>query len=168
MIINALRCVFPAGAPGGKMTGQQMADYPIAGGVFLEAFDRMSDSLLLPFKAHSEAARRKELMALIAVAIAEGKATVSWDGAEVPIASVSVVQQPKKKSKIKYTCRECQTNAWGKPGLKLYCGGCLANHFVEPEGDVFMVRGSVKNYELVKYELLSEMELPPVRVSSEE
>ena len=141
------------GAPGGKMTGQQMADYPIAGGVFLEAFDRMPDSLLLPFKAHSEAARIQEIMALIAAALAAGEDTIPLDGEEVPIAGIKVVQKPKKKSKIKYTCQQCQTNAWGKPGLKLYCGWCLADHFLEREGEM---DGAVNENELLRYELISE------------
>lgn len=35
--------------------------------------------------------------------------------------------KPKAKSKIKYTCPSCDTNAWGKPNLKLICGGCYGN-----------------------------------------
>ena len=150
------------GEPGGKRTGQQMADYPIAGGVFLEAFNQMPETLLLPFKAYSEAARTQEIMALIAAALAAGEDKIPLDGEMVPIAGIKVVQKPKKKSKIKYTCQQCQTNAWGKPGLKLYCGGCLRNHFLERDG------GTMSGSELVQYELISKMELPPVRVSSEE
>ena len=136
------------GAPGGKMTGQQMADYPIAGGVFLEAFDRMSGDLLLPFKAHSEAARTQEIMALIAAALAAGEDKIPLDGEMVPIASVSVVRKLKKKSKIKYTCRECQANVWGKPELLLTCGACLAAYF-EKHG-----KRSIKEMELGDFEMV--------------
>jgi hypothetical protein len=30
----------------------------------------------------------------------------------------------RKKVKARYTCLHCQTNVWGKPGLKLVCGEC--------------------------------------------
>jgi len=29
-----------------------------------------------------------------------------------------------RPSKLKYTCRSCAANAWGKPGLLLRCGQC--------------------------------------------
>jgi len=32
------------------------------------------------------------------------------------------VSAPKKKSKVKYTCPECNQNAWAKPGASLICG----------------------------------------------
>jgi hypothetical protein len=30
----------------------------------------------------------------------------------------------RKKVKSRYSCPHCQTNVWGKPGLKLLCGEC--------------------------------------------
>lgn len=46
----------------------------------------------------------------------------------------------KKKNKIKYTCPQCQANAWGKPGLMIACGECsepdnLINFFAEESED---------------------------------
>ena len=111
-----------------------MVDYPIAGGVFLEAFGRMSDSLLLPFKAHSQQARSLEIMELIRAVEAEGKDTILLDGEEVPIAAVQVVEQPKKQSKIKYTCLKCGDNVWGKPGLLVACAGCMGEYFELDKG----------------------------------
>ena len=32
--------------------------------------------------------------------------------------------QPRRSSKVKYTCRGCRTNVWGKPGLSLLCPLC--------------------------------------------
>ena len=34
------------------------------------------------------------------------------------------VSTPKKKSKVKYTCPECDLNAWAKPEVDLMCGVC--------------------------------------------
>lgn len=42
-----------------------------------------------------------------------------WDA--VPKLSV---EKEKPKSKVKYTCPECDQNAWAKPGAKLCCGYC--------------------------------------------
>lgn len=33
---------------------------------------------------------------------------------------------PKNRSKTRYTCPSCSAHAWGKPGLELLCGPCLA------------------------------------------
>ena len=142
------------GVPGGKRTGQQMADYPIEGGVFLEAFDRMPETLLLPFKAYSEAARTQEIMALIAAALAAGEDEIPLDGEMVPIAGIKFVEtKPKTPSKLKYTCRQCQTNAWGKPGLLLTCGVCLAAYF-EEHG-----QRSIQEMELEDFEMVVQGEL---------
>ncbi len=43
----------PTGKPGGKKTGQQMSDYAIEGGLFMEAFEAMPKNLLLPFTEKS-------------------------------------------------------------------------------------------------------------------
>ena len=139
------------GAPGGRMTGQQMADYPIEDGVFLEAFGQMSDTLILPFKAHSQKARTKEIMALIAAAEEKGEDTVTYDGEVIPIATIEfVVEKPKKKSKLKYTCPTCQANAWGKPNLSVACASCMADHFELHKGI------SLRRYHLEEFIMVAE------------
>ncbi len=86
------------GAPGGKRTGQQMADYTIEGGTF-----------------------EKSAKALIA----EGW-QLHWQSVDGLNDRKNGQQQAgtSKKNKIKYTCPGCQANAWGKPGLSLLCGIC--------------------------------------------
>lgn len=32
--------------------------------------------------------------------------------------------KPRQASKVKFTCPECECNAWGKPTLRLVCGDC--------------------------------------------
>lgn len=34
-------------------------------------------------------------------------------------------EKEKKKSKVKYTCLECEQNAWAKPNSALLCGHCM-------------------------------------------
>jgi len=35
-----------------------------------------------------------------------------------------VIAGAKKPSKVKFSCPDCGQNAWGKPDLKVICGGC--------------------------------------------
>lgn len=37
---------------------------------------------------------------------------------------IEAAEKEKKKSKIKYSCPECEQNAWAKPEAKLICGEC--------------------------------------------
>ncbi len=43
------------------------------------------------------------------------------------------LSSPKKKSKVKSTCPECDLNAWAKPNTNLICGDCEVP--LEPEED---------------------------------
>lgn len=48
-------------------------------------------------------------------------------GHALPWSSIDIdVSKPKKTtaSKLKYTCPECEANAWGKPELNILCGDC--------------------------------------------
>lgn len=56
------------------------------------------------------------------------------EGEDTPAAPVV---EPKTRNKIKYTCSLCGANAWGKPNLRLLCGGesCDANQFEPVDAD---------------------------------
>lgn len=41
----------------------------------------------------------------------------------------------KRASKTKYTCPECEANAWAKPGVHLICGDCSMSMRPEDTGD---------------------------------
>lgn len=82
------------GKPGGKQTGQNIADYAIEGGLFLVAFGEFMDS------------HETELYADL--------------GRQLQVET----EQEKPKSKVKFTCPKCQQNAWGKPDLNILCGDC--------------------------------------------
>jgi len=112
------------GEPGGRQTGQQMADYPINNGNFQQAFDKMPADLLFPFKSSNE---YLELITHL-IATAEGD-TIMLDGATIPIAEIPLIPSPpKRRNKVKYTCYKCGANAWGKPELEITCGNCLKEY----------------------------------------
>lgn len=111
------------GKPGGKRTGQKMADYPIEGGPFLAALDELTSN---DFKLSW---RDRFAYQQVETENAEG-------GVEMTVSLVDTtsgaVQPPASPSKIKYThhCVDADgvvqtNNVWGKPGLSIACGICL-------------------------------------------
>ena len=61
----------------------------------------------------------------------KGKFILSYDiiknKINIPYKSIPVSLKEKKKknaSKTKYTCPECETNAWAKPDTNIVCGDC--------------------------------------------
>lgn len=90
------------GKEGGKKVGQKMSDYVISGGLFEKAFTALPESLSLPWVSNEK------------TQIVEAGEATEGEAIEKP-----------KKSKVKYSCPNCNTNVWGKPGLKiLYCKPC--------------------------------------------
>ena len=124
------------GRPGGKRTGDQMADYPIEGGAFLRAcaelltqdfeiswYDRIAQVIAAPID-HAE----------VAVAAGVPAAAASIAGhVGVPLVSMPLGagQAANRSNRRKYTCG-CGTNVWGKPGLKILCGDC-STAFADPD-----------------------------------
>ncbi|HEY8097007.1 MAG TPA: SprT-like domain-containing protein [Methylobacter sp.] len=122
------------GQPGGKRTGDAMADYPIGGGLFLSACRELLTS---DFKiswydrfasANAVKAGQNSFALSIDLDMPGGVTIASEDGIEM--ASATTLSAAENKSnRSKYTCR-CDINVWGKPGLNLSCGDC-GNSFVE-------------------------------------
>ncbi len=83
------------GAPGGKRTGQQMSHYIIDGGLF--------------------AKRCKELITK--------KFSLSWS--ETFFFGMTKGKKKNRSNRVKYKCPECGAQIWGKPELKILCGGDL-------------------------------------------
>jgi hypothetical protein len=103
------------GKPGGKKTGESVADYPIEGGRFLEATDRLLKTFKLSWTDRFPA--RHVNAETLENAITGGLLTaLGQDGADQ--------QAPTKQTRTKYTCPVCETNVWGKANLKLMCGEC--------------------------------------------
>jgi hypothetical protein len=67
---------------------------------------------------------------------AKAYAKLAASGFQLHWQSLPAVGSAKKSSKNKFTCPECEQNAWAKPGASLICGQCFKNR----EGEVsFMV-----------------------------
>ena len=123
------------GKVGGKQTGQQMDDYPIKNGVFEKAFKKMPKSILLPFKSSEFTTDLSFIDALLQ----EGSSSQGGEGIQM----LTPLLQPKKKNKIKYTCQNCNANAWGKPSLELLCKTCVMEHIT--------FHGAIKEFHLENY-----------------
>jgi len=89
------------GEPGGKRTGQKMSQYVLPGG----PFDLACQALL------------------------ESGWRLDWHAApdisQVPDNHENAAKAIKiNDSKSKFTCPECEQNAWAKPSARLVCGWC--------------------------------------------
>lgn len=124
------------GQPGGKVVGDCMADYPIAGGPFVTAceklltrdfqiswHDRFPSARVVLTSQQSYGLSMDLPVALLAVAgvqaaVALGE-SLEHAGQDRPQEAL----RPNKSLRDKYQCA-CRTNVWGKPGLKIRCEGC--------------------------------------------
>lgn len=101
------------GQPGGKKTGQCMADYPIEGGTFLQSCERLITPEYKISWMDRFCVREDGLVS-----------TVHALGIDDEGDSESAPEKPNKSNRIKYTCPECSANIWGRPGLNVVCGDC--------------------------------------------
>lgn len=131
------------GQPGGKRTGDMMADYAIEGGRFLVACSELLTSSFqlswydrfpaLDQVQLGQASNATQFVGMVgsrppmetapglaeAVRPIRGAAAAQGDGeAPAPL--------PNKSNRVKYSCSGCETkvSVWGKPGLKIICGEC--------------------------------------------
>ena len=117
------------GRPGGKMTGQKMADYSDENGQFLKiARELLAAKTLVRWYKEGVAIRRAQEYA--AMPAAEVPPVVVALAASMPASSGrengGVPAKPAAApSKVSYQCPECRARAWGKPGLSLICGKCF-------------------------------------------
>ncbi|MDO9103664.1 MAG: SprT-like domain-containing protein [Methylovulum sp.] len=95
------------GQPGGKKTGQQMTHYIIPGGLF----EQVCAALLFD-----------------GFHLAWGEIVVDIDEDQVEKGGGS---GKGKTTRVRFTCPDCDANAWGKPTLKLICGDCLVPMIAE-------------------------------------
>jgi len=136
------------GQPGGRRTGDRMADYAIEGGPFLIAaselitgqfriswYDRFGPSNLPAMTQNLVSAQVSESMGLPAAPAKLNQAVHSSNSDEENEAGssnegitmlIAPPIAPSKANKIKYSC-PCQQNVWGKPGMQLICGKCGGN-----------------------------------------
>jgi hypothetical protein len=106
------------GKPGGAETGQTMADYPIPGGKFLAACDKLLTSgFVFSWGSNAPTPPKPANAAENATPGAAGDDGKDNTGG-------------KAGKKVKYTCPKCNARAWGKSTLNLVCGDC--NMKMEP------------------------------------
>lgn len=136
------------GQPGGKRTGDMMADYPIAGGRFLTACERLltSDFSLswydrFPAEEHVLMGQNTVSAQLAGVTGASapikdnpalacavrpggpGRKPIGEAGTQNTTSNQEMVQN--KSNRIKYSCGTCpKISVWGKPNLNIICGDC--------------------------------------------
>jgi predicted SprT family Zn-dependent metalloprotease len=126
------------GHPGGKRTGDHMADYAIEGGRFLQACQALvTDSFQIswfdrfPAEEHVQAGLATHALHLSS-AVGGGQAPVAAAPVANALKIVRVADRqiqpgaPDRSNRLKYSC-ECNTNVWGKPGLRLKCLVCKTN-----------------------------------------
>lgn len=141
------------GKPGGAITGDHMADYPIPGGlfekVFLEHFstpeftipwyDRYPPPQAVAIATQILALKPKPYAAQISSAGALANdseaplpacsSAAGMDGPPVLMPSVQLPSLSGARSKTKYSC-SCGVNVWGKPGLRIRCENCQESFIV--------------------------------------
>lgn len=117
------------GLPGGKKTGDKVADYPIAGGRFLDVCDQLLTndfkiswydrfSTVRPYTAGAAAPGLGLNLPAAAVAVAADSGVQM-----APPALTATGAVANKSNRSKYRC-QCNNQVWGKPGLKLRCEEC--------------------------------------------
>ena len=131
------------GRPGGKKTGQNMSDYPITGGLFIEAckgliksrsfnipwFDRWAEPLegyepspeILEYLSEDDGVEEQGISRQIVSMLSTPLAELMSPAAEGIFLSSSARSVP---TKTKYRCPSCCSNIWGKPGLTVRCEPC--------------------------------------------
>lgn len=127
------------GRPGGKRTGDKMADYALTGGLFLQAcaalfttsyslswYDRFPAIEHVRFGASSLSAELPPEVGggaapLTSHAMLAGVMHVSASVAEDGTGAGGTAAN--KSNRTKYVCA-CRSAVWGKPGLVILCGVC--------------------------------------------
>lgn len=114
------------GEPGGKRTGDRMTHYILQGG----AFDRSCDQLLtraytLSWLDRFPPMRPQDVGGVGDPAVEDGQDIFEPDDVEIEIPGVVFppAEPEERSNRQKYVCPQCSAQAWGKPGLHLWCGG---------------------------------------------
>lgn len=122
------------GEPGGRITGQRMADYPIEGGAFLAACKAFtSNDFQIPWVDRHTALKKPSQTRQGAAHgndILHTHVSALITDLESPD-NLQLVARTKKK--MRYHCQGCHTNLWGKPGLNVVCGTCDLPYQGDPQ-----------------------------------
>ena len=117
------------GRPGGKKTGQHRNDYPIEGGMFMQACVSLIESGYFFNWVDRWGINRAPANALVTTANLENAEDIQSVLTQpirnefLGIDSETMIPES-KQTRIKFSCPTCGINAWGKPSLKLMCVEC--------------------------------------------
>lgn len=133
------------GRPGGARTGEHIMDYAMAGGAFMRATEELLTrdfciSWADRFPPPDSMLEAATIASMSAITIAgdddapigaeslpaalPGQARLPEDlAALAPHLVVRNPEQPNRSNRVKYRCPECAAQVWGKPGLRVLCGG---------------------------------------------
>lgn len=115
------------GKPGGKRTGEKMADYMIEGGHFhLILQDLESEGTTIHWKDRYQRGQSNTVSVLPVPGAGASGSGQGSDGSGLDLPG----PKPSSKNKVKYHCGDCNLNVWGKPGMNLVCGDC-GNRYTE-------------------------------------
>lgn len=116
------------GKPGGKRTGEKMADYAIEGGLFMQATDELLCSGF-------QVSWLDRYPPMLPSTTTRADANDAGDDGASPLPDalsdevselISLLEAPSvanRSNRVKYRCPECGAQVWGKPSLRLICGG---------------------------------------------
>lgn len=124
------------GRPGGKRTGDRVADYAIAGGRFLQACEALiTEDFRISWLDRFPSP--KQMMA--AANLPSTALDISVGGGPAPMqelvvasnnamqvageASPDLVSETREQTRCKYVC-PCKKRVWGRKNLKIICGAC--------------------------------------------
>jgi predicted SprT family Zn-dependent metalloprotease len=122
------------GQPGGRRTGDRVADYAIAGGRFLQACETLVTedfriSWLDRFPSPRQVLSASTLSSLDLPASVGGGAPPMQElvatslRAQDEAGQAVLVTQPREQTRARYVC-PCGVKVWGKPNIKIWCGNC--------------------------------------------
>ena len=126
------------GLPGGKRTGEQMTHYIVDGGPFdlacaelltkeftLSWLDRFpAERPAPPLPSSPRPSPISPLQPTSDPAMPEGEDGPVIDSIDIVAGVVLPPIEPvNRTNRLKYHCDDCRSQAWGKPGLQLFCGG---------------------------------------------
>lgn len=114
------------GEKGGKTTGQQMMEYAIPDGVFLEYSNKLIQTTLfkkiwfdISTNLHVSEINLENSSSFQNMTFSIDNFNTQQTENRTNTATVKI-----DKSKIKYQCPDCNTKIWGKQDLYIICGGC--------------------------------------------
>ena len=135
------------GQPGGKRTGDCMADYAVRGGLFLEVlsdlltqsfqlswYDRFPTDIQVQAGQASLALAQSHLLPSQAITVPAGSSPIAETISVRP--AQSLARPTNRSNRLKYSCT-CGNRVWGKPGLQILCMACsgkFAHDQVDPAG----------------------------------